>query len=491
MPPISSIALCLLLIVITRAPALAAESGPEPAVSNVEGKKLIRVSQTLTYHTRAVDVPALVGVWQETGYDGLCFSLSIDADGPMAFRWWDVERRQRAEFGRDIDALKSVDDWGRLTDNFLWMASHAEGSAPPDWFNDEHWDIVLANARLGAGIAKELGFAGIVFDMEGYGGGAYGVWRQPWDYPLYAKSDYQITGEAAPRPFAAVAAKVRQRGREWVEALTSEYPGIVIFTIAGLYEVAWARSLQFGKPLEETDSGLWAAFVDGVLSGLGDEATLVSGAESTYLDSQYKDMLVHRDACLEQSLAVSAVPDLARERITFSAGIWTDAGYEATGRFSPTDARANQRNPERHRHAVHNALAASDRYAWQWGEWGADGESNFLTSDPTPVMREYWQANIDGHRPHDLGWEPEPFADLTDYSSADAEAQERDSDFWAARQAEGYRVVGELPELWKFRFDPEMKVRYSNWTRPSCDDAAWFAIESTSCWQSQGTRANG
>jgi len=37
------------------------------------------------------------------------------------------------------------------------MASHAEGHKPPDWFNDDDWDIVLANAKLCAQIAKEIG----------------------------------------------------------------------------------------------------------------------------------------------------------------------------------------------------------------------------------------------------------------------------------------------------------------------------------------------
>jgi hypothetical protein len=32
-------------------------------------------------------------------------------------------------------------------------------------------------------------------------------------------------------------------------------------------------------------------------------------------------------------------------------------------------------------HAVHNALAVSDHYSWQWGEWGVSGESNWVTTE--------------------------------------------------------------------------------------------------------------
>gem|GEM_PF-5731323 len=480
-----------------------AQTGTPPA-SNVRGKKLLRISQALNYHIPLAEVPDRVGLWQETGYDGLCFPLSIDPEvsepAPnvgeayqyrTTFRWWDVDRRSRDEFERDIATLQAVDDWGCLTDNFLWCASHVAGHSPPDWFNDEHWAIVTANARLLAGITREIGFAGIVFDMEGYGGGTYGVWRQPWDYSLYARSDYQINNEPAPHPFAEVAAQVRKRGRQWAAALTDSYPDITLFVIAGLYEVGWQRSRQFDKPLAETDSGLWPAFVDGLLEGLGPQAVLVSGSESTYLDSRYDAMLVHRDACLNQALTVSAVPELARRRITFAAGIWTDAGYSAGNRFSDTDVRVNQRSPERHLHAVHNALAASDRYAWQWGEWGDHGESNFMTATPTPLMREYWRANAKGHEPQPLDWEPIPNTDTRDYAPENAAARDKAAEFWRQQTEAGYESVLELPEFWKFRFDPEMKVRYSTWTSPPYDDSSWFALRVDRCWQAQGTRANG
>lgn len=489
----------LTLGVLGGSATMGANLGPV-APSNVAGKKLLRVAQGLVWHTPAVDLAARVPAWQDAGYDGVCLSLTIDPavtppaegrDGNMAFRWWDVDARSPEEFSRDLQAFAQVGDWGRLTDNLLWMASHSEGHRPPDWFSDADWEVVLGNARLGAAIARDAGFKGILFDAEGYGGGAYGVWRQPWDYPLYAGTDYRISGETQPRPFAEVAAQVRLRGRQWAQTLTDVYPELVLFVIPGLYEVTWTRSLWLEKPPEDTDCGLWAPFVDGILEGLGPRATLVSGTEATYLQSQYRDMLVHRDQCLRQALSLSALPELARQRITFSVGIWTDAGYGAFGRFSPTDVRQNHRDPERHKHAVHNALAASDQYAWQWGEWGEAGEYALLTDSPTPLMLDYWKANREGHEPQDLGWEPAPLTDTTDYTATEAEALEREEAFWPAQAREGYAVAMELPEVWKFRFDPEMLVRYSPWARPSFDDSSWMPIRTTACWQSQGVYANG
>ena len=479
--------------------ALAADKEGIP-LSNVEGKKLIRVSQALVWHIPVAEMPAKVAAWQETGYDGLCFPLSTDPEPGkadedrknMAWRWWDVDPRAYEEFKSDIDTFQSVKDWGRLTDNFMWMASHVEGHKPPDWFSDADWDVVLANARLGARIANELGFKGILFDWEGYGGGAYGVWRQPWDYHLYATSDYTIEKRNAPRSFDEVAAKVRERGRQWIEALCEGYPGLVLVIMPGLYEGPWARANEprSGGSLAQCDVGLWPAFVDGILKGLDERATLVSFSESTYLDSQYRDMLVWRDFTKEQALTLATDPELARRRISFAPGIWTDAGY-GTPRFSATDGQANQRDAERHKHATHNALAAGDRYAWQWGEWGKEGESNFMTTAPTDLMRQYWQANVDAHTPQDLGWEIVPYIDQADYTTADAETAEKGAAFLKGLENNGYKTAVALPEHWKFRFDPETKVRYSNWTTPEYDDASWFLINGMRCWQSEGTHANG
>jgi len=482
----------ILAAMLLASSAIAAEQ-PPVATSNVAGKKLIRVAQEVLNHVTAEDVAGKIEAWQQTGYDGAAFTLSFDDEtkGSMKYRWWDVSLRNRQELEAEIENFKSINNWGRFTDNFLWMTSYVQGHKPPDWFNDADWQIVLANARLGAQIAKEIGFKGIAFDVEGYGAGAYGVWRQPWDYPQYASNDYQIEKRDKPRSFEEVAAKVRQRGREWAEAISEEYPEMVLAVLPGLYEATWpdVTDSRSAGDLAKSKYGLWPAFIDGMLEGLDEKVQLVSFIEKTYLSSQYRDLAKWRDIAKEQALLVSAVPDLARRRISFAAGLWTDAGY-GTSRFNNTNARANQREPQRHMHATHNALAVSDHYAWHWGEWGRNGESNFLTTEPTPLMREYWQANVDAHQPQDLDWEPQPHHDNADYTEANAQAAQAQTGFWGKMKKQGYAVAAVLPSDWKFRLDIEMLVRYSNYMTPEYDDSSWFEIKCTRCWQSQGAQAN-
>ena len=470
--------------------------------SNVEGKKLIAVTQALASGLIPLkELPGMINVLQKSGYDGFTVCISTDTVPDkrtkplMQWRWWNIDKRSYSEFKGSIEILKSIKDWGRLTDNFLWMSSHVEGLTTPDWFNDNDWDILLANAELGARIAKEIGFKGITFDTEQYGGGPEGIWRQPWDYPMYASGNYKKEkGRKTPRSFAEVVEKVRQRGQQWAQALSKGYPDIVLAMLPGLYHTSWvvAQNSQYGGILEKSTHALSAAFSDGILLGLDERAMLVCFDESSYLDSQYRNLLTFRDIAIEQSLVMSAVPDLARKRLRYASGLWIDAGGYTAKRFSITDVRVNQRDPERHKHATHNALAVSDHYAWHWNQsaGGGDDHSSFITADPTPLMRQYWQANIDAHKPMDLRWEPQPHHNMTDYTQADAKAAKANTEFWVKMKKQGYKVAIELPEYWKFRLDTEMLCRFHNYWSVDYDDSSWNIIKSAPCLQSQGFRAH-
>ena len=150
----------------------------------------------------------------------------------------------------------------------------------------------------------------------------------------------------------------------------------------------------------------------------------------------------------------------------------------------------NQRDPERHKHATHNALAVSDHYAWHWSEWGPDGKFSFITKKPTALIKEYWQANVDAHEPMSLDWEPQLHHDTTDYTKANEDAVKADAAFWGKRKDEGYKVAVELPEYWKFRLSTELLCRYDTYASKNYDDGGWSLIKPTSCWQSQVVRAN-
>ena len=505
------------LLALMGGAAMAEEPGPAHGgavpPANVAGKKLVRWAAEITQKTTVFDLPDRLPSWQEAGLDGLCFNLRSHANGSarevllaaengMFFRWWMARKRTREEFAPDIRAFKSIKDWGRLTDNFILTASVANDGVAPDYlFNENTWAAILSNFSLVARIAKEIGFKGIVFDVEQYGWAAKGAWRQPWNYAAYASGGFRACGHAEPLPFVEVASRVRVRGQQWIEAMLSEFPDVVVAVAPGLYEAPWRRCRSFDKGLAEVDCGLWAPFVDGVLLGLTDEASLVAFSENTYAMSQYADMVAVRDRAMRQALVVSTVPELAQRHITFAAGLWTDAAYGRTGSFSNTDPAANHRDPLRHEHAVSNALAVSDRYAWLYGEasyflrWG-EGYPFVPGFDktydrPPALIRRYWKATADGHAPHDLDWRPTPVVDDADYAAFNAQAAARNRKFWEARQEAGYDTVLTLPERWRFMLDPEMLGRLRDYGRfDSWKDSSWLSVSAKTCWQSQGYRTN-
>ena len=395
----------------------------------------------------------------------------------MCGQWWHPLRREYKEFIPEIKAFQSVKDWGRLTDNFMW-SSYAVwdhfGLTCQDWFNDEHWDIIRSNVRIQARVAKECGFKGILFDVEQYNHHGEGPWHYPFNYNYYTETGYKLAGETEPRSLDEVSAKVRDRAREYAETLCDVYPGITLIIIPAIYRPSGLTADEILQP----------SFFDGLLLGLNEEALLVLGTEYTYTDSQYCEMARIRDGIIGQMVTRSKYPELMRKKLSIAVGIWTDAGHGSLeDKYSDTDASVNQRDPERHKYAVHNALAASGKYGWVYGE-----QSRFLTTEPTAMMRQYWQANIDGHKPQSLHWQPEPKWDMTDYSRHDKKMAAVDRRFWPKIARQGYKVVYTFPEFWPFCFDTEQRGRSISGAYPH---EGWPRLSTLECWQSQSIKANG
>ena len=369
-----------------------------PPVTYSGPKKLIRRASELG--SRLLDAPSIseaelpakVKIWQDTGFDGLIFSIashdSAKSKTNMTGQWWCLTRRDYEQFVPEIKACQSVENWGRLTDNFLSSSiavwgEKVSGYTCQDWFSDDDWDIIQSNVRLQARVARECGFKGIVLDMEQYvGHHAQGTWHIPFSYPLYAESGYKSAGEVKPRPFPEVAAKVRQRGTQYARAICSTFSGIRLMLVCDQEVRQW-----IAEPLEKNHSGLLPSFIDGLLLGLDEEATIIWASKLTYAMTRYKNIIRVRQSYDEAIELVGKAPDELKGKMSFAAGIWADVGG-----WSDSDVSVNARDPETHRLALRNAFKASGEYAWLYGE-----KSRFLTTEPTPLMRQYFRANVYAH----------------------------------------------------------------------------------------------
>jgi len=310
---------------------------------------------------------------QHRPFDGLVYTLSANglhnfSDGKSrsrGFAWnaWGKERLTAEEFSESSKALKVLGH-DRFTDNFLRF-NVTPGNA--DWFDDEEFDAVVHNAALLARIAKDTGCNGIMFDVEIYQ-------NSPWTYLDQAQAD-----RGKGKSFDEYRQQVRKRGRQFMQAINAEYPGIQIMLTFG-YNIAF-KDVYPDIPLATVRYGLLPAFLDGVLEGADDKTEIHDGWESSYGYRVERHFVKSRRIMLEQGLEWTAAPDAYRRHYRAAFGLWMDKGGKS---WDTKDFQENHLTPQEWAYSLHLARKHTDRYVWIYSHhvrpW----------SDKTP--EPYWTA---------------------------------------------------------------------------------------------------
>ena len=322
--------------------------------------------------------------------------------------WWGGAAYDRSDCTKAIANLKAT-DFGRLTDNFIVMMSvshHGDTEAtPPGWF-DDHWHIVADNAALLASLAKEAGFKGLLIDVEQYEGGAPdAAWRKPFSYTTYKR--LCEASKIAAISLEEATTRVRQRGRQFMAAVTAAYPDITIIIIPDTYG---------GQTLE-----LFPAFFDGMLEKVG-TATLIDGLEGGYSRILHKSFARLREYAEETGARATTVPELHKKHLQYGMGVWIDRRPEKGWYTEPEKFHLNYRTPDELEHAIYNAYTVSDKYVWLfvlhpqlwWNPdlWGENKrfQMQFPGSLVCPqcpherIPQVYLDALAKGKEPHDLDW---------------------------------------------------------------------------------------
>lgn len=239
--------------------------------------------------------------------------------------------------------------WKKLKHNFLLVWSNDDFAM--DYFNDEHWQSIIANMRTLARAANKGGCAGILFDSEFYSK------RSPWAYEDHI---------AAGRSRAEVEAKVRQRGGQVMAAWQSEFPAIKILS---LYLFADAPNRYDMLP----------AFGNGLLDSLGPQATLIEGDEESYYwgtsnkwferYGEYRgDFRTRR--CKPENFAKFD------KQYQVAKSVYADICYGVYPGVKPH--QSNIANRKWLEHNFYAGLATTDEYVWLYNEamswWGNSGE---------------------------------------------------------------------------------------------------------------------
>ncbi len=168
----------------------------------------------------------------------------------------------------------------------------------PDYFDDTAWQKILLNCGEVARFAKKTGFIGIALDTESY---TKVLWNSS-------------KGTLARHPKDLLKAKIRQRGKEVMQAIIAAYPDAEIFLIPEGYLLSYETP---GPSKYE----LWIDFVNGMLS-VRNRNGIVLGCEAMYkltnknklLDFYYREVPMFVDA-LED-------PQFWIERCSIALGAW-------------------------------------------------------------------------------------------------------------------------------------------------------------------------
>ena len=229
------------------------------------------------------------GRMQKYPFDGIVMYLPGNARNVFDITKWDEEKPQLLDQLRILRLIK----WGKLTDNFISM----NVKSSMDWFSDSDWEKVLSKVMFLAQAGKAGRCKGLVLDPEAYG-------FSPW---VYEKQKNANTIS-----YDDYAAKVFQRGRQFMNAMQKDWPGFKLLVTSqyiGFYHPQQAEQTDAPKP----NHNLYKTFLNGMLDAADPGVQMVDCNEAAYY---YTDPIQYFKAywTIRQGARNFAVPPELREK---------------------------------------------------------------------------------------------------------------------------------------------------------------------------------
>jgi len=283
-------------------------------------------------------------------FDGLIFRLR-DYNHAFDTRPW-----PEADLQPQLEDLAAI-EWGKFTDNFLML--YAANQWGMDWFNDDQWAVIEANARLSSRAARAARCVGLCFDPEPYG-------ENPWAF---------VAKEGGPS-FAETYAQVRKRGAQFVRALQGGYPGMKLLTLFeftflghGLTDPSFERRMEV---LRNDGYGLYPAFINGMIEAAAPDVVLIDGNESAYYYTAVESYFRAYHLMRQQALGLVAPELWDRFHGHQRAGMAVYFDQLMDTRTPPEQFLAHYLSPEDRlrwmEHNVYWALYTCDEYTWYYSE---------------------------------------------------------------------------------------------------------------------------
>ncbi len=311
---------------------------------------------------------------EATPYDGILLMLSgkddAGKDVSVAEGAFTTRRWKKAWFEQNIKELRQFKS-NKLTENLVRVSVSPHA---PDWFDDAGWAQVVEHWKIIATIAKEGKLRGLLFDPEQYNSATL------FTYPdQYLASQYS---------FEQYEEKVRQRGREVMQAIAPIYPDMLFFTFYMNDLNRW-----YAKNLDAAKYGLYPAFINGWLDAAPPQMTFVAGGESGY---RYQEPVLYHEAAnwVRNSGRVLVAPEnwqKYRTQVQMSFGIYLDAySYYAEGtKYYQPPLEGSRLN--RLRQNAQTSFAVADEYVWTWGE-----RYHWWPTKTKNVLPQTWEEALPG-----------------------------------------------------------------------------------------------
>ncbi len=263
----------------------------------------------------------------------------------------------------NVEAMSKI-QWGKFTDNFMYLTAAAEGQ----WFDDQAWSndgAIIKNVRAIARMGRAGRCKGILFDPE------FVYWGQPvgpWQYAKQAQ--HQEKGLEEYRGM------VRRRGRQFMDAIEAEMPNPVFLSLF------WGSLGSFRQLAYDTDPkivneviggeyyGLLHDFMLGMLEAADIGTTIIDGNESSYYANDFESYMSAYHFIHQTMLG--AIPEELRYkyRAQVSAGhaIYADWHSNTRGQHTLATYLTPAERAIAMEWVVYHALKSSDKYVWFYTE---------------------------------------------------------------------------------------------------------------------------
>ncbi len=292
---------------------------------------------------------------QTTPFDGVMLALEAkDAGGKtissqevMDGKPWNEAWFETAV--ADLAACKFT----TFTDNFIRF-NFSPGEL--QWGDADGWKVFCEKTALCAKIAKRTGLKGLAVDFEAYG-----------------KQVFQFDPKSG-LTFDAVRGLVRERGRQWMQGIATEYPDMVLFTLF-IADVNLQAGRDTDPPavLEQNHYGLLPAFFNGMLDVAPPELRIVDGCETGYYLNGIDEF--SRRSLAIQSIGGPAIRLVAPEnrrryvnQVQVGFGIYLDMYTNSKESPFYRGPKEGGTRLDRLEENFAAALQTTDEYVWIYGE---------------------------------------------------------------------------------------------------------------------------